>query len=220
MTIKKLILLDFYTIKPLLHIMLMFLIIPVILGIVVDPGTSIMVTMTFIVFMLNVVFSIAEKSNFNKLYGILPIQRSHSIISRYLFSLIILGITAGISFLIYLILSYIESGNMHMVNGIGYLILSSMISIFFISIQYPFYFKFEYSKATIMSILPYILVFAIGSPLLSYLMENITFYQTVTNLISYFQTHILQFLALGLTVCISMLGCSYCFSKIVYKKEF
>lgn len=219
MTIRKLILLDFYTIKPLIKVMLVFLLIPLILGMVVDPGTSIMVTMTFIVFMLNVVFSVAEKSNFDKLYGILPIKRSYSILSRYLFSMIMLVITAAISFVIYLVLSYFQHGNIQLSNGICYLILSSMIAIFFISIQYPFYFRFDYSKANMMAILPYILVFAIGSPIISYLMKHAAFYQNVIQLINYIQTHVLLFVLIGICISMLMISCSYLLSRKIYKKE-
>ncbi|EGO8450777.1 ABC-2 transporter permease, partial [Enterococcus faecalis] len=66
---KQLINLDFYAMKPLSKFMFPFLLVPIILGIVADLGTSIMVTLTFVAFMLNVLFSITERSNFNKLYG-------------------------------------------------------------------------------------------------------------------------------------------------------
>ncbi|HDT8108040.1 TPA: ABC-2 transporter permease, partial [Enterococcus faecalis] len=69
---KQLINLDFYAMKPLSKFMFPFLLVPIILGIVADLGTSIMVTLTFVAFMLNVLFSITERSNFNKLYGTLP----------------------------------------------------------------------------------------------------------------------------------------------------
>lgn len=219
MIIRKLILLDFYTIKPLVKVMLTFLLIPLILGIVADPGTSIMVTMTFIVFMLNVVFSVAEKSNFDKLYATLPIKRSYSILSRYLFSMIMIGMTAAISLVIYLLLSYFQHGSIQLSSGICYLILSSMIAVFFISIQYPFYFKFDYSKANMMAILPYILVFAIGSPIVSYLMKQAAFYQNVIQLINYVQTHVLLFVLLGICTSLMMISCSYLLSRNIYKRE-
>ena len=74
--IKHLIRLDFYAMKPLRKFIFSFIFIPIILGVVVDPGMSIMVTLTFMVFMLNIVFAITERSNFNKLYGVLPIKKS------------------------------------------------------------------------------------------------------------------------------------------------
>ncbi|HDV0824041.1 TPA: ABC-2 transporter permease, partial [Enterococcus faecalis] len=58
---KQLINLDFYAMKPLSKFMFPFLLVPIILGIVADLGTSIMVTLTFVAFMLNVLFSITER---------------------------------------------------------------------------------------------------------------------------------------------------------------
>ena len=103
MTLKNLIKLDFYAMKPLAKLMICFLIIPIILGIIVNLGVSIMVTLTFVVFMLNMIFSISEKSHFHKLYGVLPIKKSTSVLSRYLFSLIIVALTAIVSFILYII---------------------------------------------------------------------------------------------------------------------
>ncbi|WP_067843482.1 ABC-2 transporter permease, partial [Amphibacillus sediminis] len=185
-TIKNLIKLDFYAMKPLAKTMVAFLIIPIILGLVADQGMSIMVTLTFMVFMLNSVFSITEQSNFNKLYGVLPIKKSLNIISRYLFSLLVLICTAALSFLIFMALSIISNGSINWTNGIIYLTVSIVIALFFISIQYPIYFKFEFSKANLMAILPYIVFFAIGAPLIQYLMKNVTFYTNVMKVINYF----------------------------------
>lgn len=216
---KQLIKLDFYAMKTLAKFMLLFLLIPIILGLVANLGTSIMVTLTFIAFMLNIVFSISEKSNFNKLYGILPIKKSANILSRYLFSLIIIACTAIISFIIYMILSIISKGSIDWIYGIEFLTVSILIAIFFISIQYPFYFKLEYSKASIMAILPYIACFAVGSPLVNYLMKNNEFYTHIMGIVNYFHsnTAILVLAALGISVL--LIGSSYLISKKIQKKE-
>lgn len=220
MTLKNLIKLDFYAMKPLAKLMICFLIIPIILGIIADLGASIMVTLTFVVFMLNMIFSIGEKSHFQKLYGVLPIKKSTNILSRYLFSLIIVVITAIVSFVLYIMMSLILNGEIHWVHGISFLTISIVIALFFISIQYPFYFKFEYSKATIISILPYVICFAIGAPLLQYLMQNYHFALQVMKLIAYFQSHVSVLVMLGMIISIVMVSCSYLLSLKIQKKEF
>lgn len=220
MTLKNLIKLDFYAMKPLAKLMICFLIIPIILGIIVNLGVSIMVTLTFVVFMLNMIFSISEKSHFHKLYGVLPIKKSTSVLSRYLFSLIIVALTAIVSFILYIILSLILNGKMNWIHGISFLTISIVIALFFISIQYPFYFKFEYSKATIMSILPYIICFAIGAPLFQYLMQNNHFATQVMKLISYFQSHVSVLVILGIVISVVMVSTSYLLSLKIQKKEF
>lgn len=220
MSLKNLIRLDFYTLKPLFKIMCIFLIVPIILGIVSNLETSIMVTLTFLCFLLNTVFSIGEKSNFNKLYGTLPIQRSVVILSRYLFSIIVLSITAIISLLMYISLSFILHGTINWTNGICFLVLSFNIAIFFISIQYPMFFKFEYSKASIMSILPYVVCFAIGAPLLTNLMKNENFYKLAMDVITYSQSNVIIVVLIGLLISVMMIGSSYAVSLATHKKEF
>lgn len=218
--IKHLIILDFYAMKPLKKVILPFPIIPIVMGLVTDLGMGMMLTLTFMVFMLNIVFVITEKSNFYKLYGTLPIKQSSKILSRYLFSLITIGITAIFSFVIFIILSVIKQENINWIYGIQVLTLSIFISILFISIQYPFYFKFEYAKASIMAILPYIVCFAIGIPIINYFMKNKNFYRYIINIVNYLNSHILLYIFIIFLISFLVITVSYLFSKTIYKKEF
>lgn len=220
MNVIHLIKLDLYAMKPLAKSMLCFLFIPIILGLVTNLGTSIMVTLTFVVFILNMIFAITEKSHFDKLYGILPIKRSMNIISRYLFSLLVLSLAAIVSFLIFILLSLFQNGVVDWISGFAFLTVSIVISLFFVSIQYPFYFHFEYSKATIMSILPYVLCFAIGAPLIQYLMKDIAFYLFVMDIIVYFQSNIIILIILGFTLSVVMILSSCLLSLKIQKREF
>lgn len=219
MTIKKLIKLDFYLMKPLAGILVGFLIIPIMLGFIADVGVSIMITLTFVVFMLNIVFATAEKSNFAKLYSVLPIKRSQSILSRYLFSLIVLFLASLISLIIFICISYVIHKTIIWTNGVMYLSAAVVVAIFFISIQYPFYFKFEYSKAAIMAILPYLICFAIGAPLMQHLMKNASFFASINKIITYFQANpaILSIGALLISVILILI--SYSISLLIQKKD-
>ena len=170
--------------------------------------------------MLNVVFLITERSNFNKLYGILPIKKSANVLSRYLFSLIVIFTTAIISFVLFIILSVITKGTVNLEYGIQFLAISVFVAILFISIQYPFYFKLEYTKASIMSILPYIVCFAIGIPLINYLMGNQEFYQKIIRIIRYFQSNMTIFVLCVLGLSFLFIVASYLLSKKIQKKEF
>ena len=218
--IKHLIRLDFYAMKPLRKFIFSFIFIPIILGVVVDPGMSIMVTLTFMVFMLNIVFAITERSNFNKLYGVLPIKKSTNILSRYLFSLIAIGVTAIISFILFLILSVITKEGVDWIYGIQFLAISILFAILFISVQYPFYFKLDYAKASIMAILPYIVCFAIGIPLVNYLMNNQVFYRYIMSMVVYFRSNVLAFILIVLAISFLSVTFSYLLSRKIQKREF
>lgn len=220
MTIRKLIKLDYYVMKPLFKFMIPFLIIPIVLGIVAHKATSVMVTLTFLVFLLNTIFATAEKSNFNKLYAILPIRKNDKIVARYLFSLLVILCGVIISLGIYIMLSLFSKEAINWIGCIESMIISIVIALSFISIQYPFYYKFEYSKATIMAILPYVVCFAIGVPLLQFLMKDITFFTTVMEIVTYFQTHTNIFVVGGMLLSIGFISLSCIISIKIQKKEF
>lgn len=219
-TIKKLIKLDFYAMKSLFKIMLAFLIIPAILGIVVNKATSIMIILTFLVFMLNSLFAITEKSNFNKLYGTLPIKKNAGIISRYIFSILIIMGGAMVACLLFIALSLFAGEPINWLTAIESLTVSMVLALFFISIQYPFYYHFEYTKATVMSILPYIVCFAIGAPLIQFMMKDITFYTILTDIITYAHNHTAILVLSGLAVSVLLITSSCILSIKIQKKEF
>lgn len=210
--------LDAYTMKPLWKMALGFLIVPMILGVVTDPLISIMVTMTFVAFLLNIVFSIGENSNFDKLYGILPIQQRQIVIGRYLFSALVLTLFAIASYLIYVVLA-MSQGSVNYAAGFAFLCVSMMIACFFISIQFPIYFKMEYSKAAFMSVVPYIVCFAIGSPLISQLMKDPVIFTRVMEIVEFFQQRLFLLALCGIGGSIGMLLLSYQIAKHVVQKK-
>lgn len=218
MNIKNLIKLDFYTMKPLLKLAIIVLLIPIMIGIVTYPGEVILTTLTFITFLLSILFSLGEKSNFDKLYGILPIKRKNIILSRYLFSLIIIGIFSIISFILFALVSFISNGNIDWFSGTVYLIISLLVVSFFISIQYPFFFKLEYSKAAFMTIAPYIVFFAIGAPLTNNLMKHKAFRADVMSMLSFFEARHILLIFLGLLIVSTFIFISYFISKTISRE--
>ena len=215
--ITQLIKLDAYTMKPLWKMAVGFLVVPLIVGIFANPFNSIMIMMTFVAFLLNIVFSIGEKSHFDKLYGTLPIQRRQIVIGRYLFALLVLCGFAICSYGIFLLLGLIH-GEIQLLEGFAFLCISTLIAVFFISVQFPVYFRFDYSKAAFMSVIPYLICFAIGAPVFSKLMENKAFNTSVMKLVMYFNEHlvfliILTFLGMLILICISYLLSSYMMHK-------
>lgn len=217
-TIKKLIKLDFYAMKSLSRIMVVFLIIPIVLSVVVNKITGMLSLLTFLVFMLNVVFAITEKSNFSKLYGVLPIKKNAHIIGRYVFSMIVLLCGTMLAFAIFSILSLFGSEAIRWTEGLEGAAICIVVAIFFISIQYPFYYRLSYTKASLMAVLPYILCFAIGAPCMQYIMKDATIYAHVMSIVTYFQNHTVIFMALACALSILFIGIS-CFLSIQTQKK-
>jgi hypothetical protein len=95
-----------------------------------------------------------------------------------------------------------------------------LIAILFISVQYPFYFKLDYAKASIMAILPYIVCFAIGIPLVNYLMNNQVFYRYIMSMVVYFRSNVLAFILIVLAISFLSVTFSYLLSRKIQKREF
>ena len=95
-----------------------------------------------------------------------------------------------------------------------------LIAILFISVQYPFYFKLDYAKASIMAILPYIVCFAIGIPLVNYLMNNQVFYHYIMSMVVYFRSNVLAFILIVLAISFLSVTFSYLLSRKIQKREF
>lgn len=218
-SVNSLIKLDFYTLKPLFGMIAGGIILSIIIGIITQPTTLIMMILTFIAFMLNICFSIGEKSNFNKLYGVLPVKKSEVVIGKYLFSFLIICVLSIIAFLLFVFLSLFVKKNIDWLSGISFLSASFAIATIFISIQFPFYFKLEYSKAAFISVLPYIIFFAIGSPLVSYLMGNEWYFSIWMKIVSYFKNHVYMIGVTGIGVGILFLIISCMVSIALTKKK-
>lgn len=89
--IANLIKLDFTSVKrkiiiPFISIILLVLA----LELFTIPYVMCLSVMPFIGYLVQPVFSVVEKNKYNKLYGLLPIQRNNIIIARFCFALIIL----------------------------------------------------------------------------------------------------------------------------------
>ena len=216
-SIYKLLVLDYYVLKALLGFVAAAIIVAIVVGCVTQPSMLIMVILTFTAYLLSVLFAIEEKSNFNKLYGTLPIIKREIIIGRYLFATLTIFLMSIIAFILFCISSIMLKANIEWFNGAAYWVGAFIITTFFISIQFPIYFKFEYSKAMFMSIIPYILFFAVGFPILGRLMKQNEFVDVVMSIITYFQSRLYVMVLLGLGAGLILLALS-CLISLKVKK--
>ncbi|QNU67046.1 ABC-2 transporter permease [Ruminiclostridium herbifermentans] len=99
-------------------------------------------SMTFMAMTSGYTFSISEKNNMNRLYGILPASKSDMVIGRY-FLLLCLGI---FTLLFSLIMDSIALNAINVSITIGDIVASSLVGIclyiIYISFQLPGYYKF------------------------------------------------------------------------------
>ena len=218
-SIYKLLILDYYVIKVLSGFVAAAILVALAIGFATQPGMLIMVILTFTAFLLSVLFSVAEKSNFNKLYGTLPVKKTEIVIGRYLFAALAVFLLSIIAFLLFCASSMMLKANIEWFTGAAYWALAFIITTFFISIQFPLYFRFEYSRAMIISILPYILFFAVGFPLFGQLMKQSTFFSFFMNAFVFFQSHIYLMILLGVGAGLILLTASTLISLILIRKK-
>lgn len=154
--IWKLTKLDFYIIKPYMKSIYLRMLIPIIFAAI---NRSLIAGISFAMFFVPTTitlytFSIIEKNSMERLYSILPIQKSEEVIGRYTSSIII-----G---LISLIFSLISQSIILMILGefvsVFEFILSTFIGIilfiFYLSFQLPGYYKFGFIKGKIFMYIP------------------------------------------------------------------
>jgi len=217
--INSLLKLDFYTMKG-LHIRLFVMfIVSLIIGSFSGPNIVIIINLFGLIFVISGFYQVAHQSNFNKLYSILPVRKSEIIKGRYLFILSYLLLLSLIAFILFCILSYVMNKQGMLIQGITTLSLSIILTSLVISIQLPVYFKFEYTKASFLVIVPFLIIFALGNAAVAHLLKVEGFVDKVRNLITYFENNIFLLLisSIGICLCFMLLSC-YVSILIVRKK--
>jgi ABC-2 type transport system permease protein len=207
--------LDYYTVKTSSSRILMIYLISVFIGISTQPIVPIFMIMFFGVSFSGLTFSIIEKNGCEKLYGILPIHGKQVIIGRYLYGFI-LGI---VNLIISIVSAYIIA--IFSQQQMDSFILSLSITFAFcyytfaVSITYPIYYKFGFSKSYIFITIPLYLLILLAA----FLSDKINFTETITQLLLYFSNHYILFLFCGLILGIFMLIISAVISYCIFKNS-
>ncbi len=163
-------------------------------------------------------FSVYEKDHLNHLYGILPIGRTQVVIGRYLYALIfavVNEIAAGIltyvfAFLIYKNLTWLEF-SVCLSVGFAYYC-------FVISIVYPLYIRFGYSKVYIVSNLPLYLVFVGGMLLFRNISKTTDLTKTLADIIRYFTNAPAMVWVLGVGGGLVLVSLSFLSAVMLFRK--
>lgn len=219
-TILRFVKLDYYAIKPFSMSLFLAALVAGIIGVVsAQPAMSIMVLLTFSAFFMSICFAICEKSNLNKLYGILPMKRHQIVIGRYLFSLLLAITNSAAAAILTLLVSAIFGVRVTPITYSQFLSGSFFIFCLFIAIQFPFYFKFDYTKVAAVAVLPFVLVFAIGSPLLTSLLKNPDFSKAFNKASNVFSTNMAIVWLTGILAGLILLSLSCLLSCALYKNR-
>lgn len=152
--------LDFRLIKPYMKSMLLY----VVLGIAMGIGfksSSILATFFIVSLMLvmSYPFAISEKSDLDILYATLSLNKKSVVIGRYLFALCLTVLFFVLSFVGSIVLNTILGIEFNAGESIATLCLLSGVFMLILAFQYPIYFKYGYTKARFITLVPMFIVF-------------------------------------------------------------
>lgn len=162
--IKKMIVLDFISLKPYFtwkNLLILLGISAYFYFIEQSPLAIFSITLIFTMIYSSYPFLLGDESGIDSLYRMFSINPQKVVIGRYLVSLILFVAMSLIAFVLY-ILSSLALHAIDLEPLAGTFFLYSAIYLVMICFQYPLYFKYGYTKAKILSMLPFLFVGAIG----------------------------------------------------------
>ena len=208
--------LDFMAGKSMLKLVAILVFLAVVIGVVAHgPDYAMLLMMVFAVTSCGSVFSVHEKSNSIKLYGILPLKKSEMIAGRYLYALIIGTVYITIAGIMGFVMSIFRVGDYNSLSYWAALAFGFVYFGFAVGISYPIYLKFTFAKASIFTMLPmYIIAVAF---LLITRKTNLT--SNLGSIIKFFIDHLYLVPIFGLLGGLILLTVSALIANLIYTRK-
>ncbi|URZ87900.1 ABC-2 transporter permease [Floricoccus penangensis] len=210
--------LEFYSMKSQFKLLIaaLFVLLPLFLVIGNSPQI-IMLVLTFTVFLIDTTYQLIKQYNFDKLYASLPLKKKDIIFGKYIYALSLLLIVALITLIVSLITASIFKGNLNSKEIIFLVFIGIFIDLFILSLQLPLYFKFNFAKSQIITVAPFFIIFAIATPVLTYIQENTKLFSKIPELMNYINNNPIQSGLIMMVIGLTIFALSYFVSKKVYK---
>lgn len=208
--------LDHYILKPYYKMLIWLYLVATLVGFLTRlPELTIFVVMMITAPFIGAYFSVYEKNNLSKLYGILPIRRNEVVIGRYLYALLFGVATLIISALIAYILSLIHNTGLNSFEFIVFLSSSFFFFSLFVAVEFLVYFKFSFSKAYVITSLPFYLVYAVCI----FLLRKTDLLKNLSQTIQYFMSHpgLIWLIGFGVGLVLLLISCPL--SCKIYRKN-
>lgn len=151
--------LDFFSARSSLLIAVVMLVIASVISIMVgQPIIVIIYVMMFSTFLSGMVFSVDEKNNLHRLYGMLPMRRTSWVAARYLYA-VVMGLSLfGLAAVAYPVISIIADTDIDSLMLLVFIGLAFLYYCFAVGVIYPIYIRISFSKAYIFTMIPLALV--------------------------------------------------------------
>ncbi len=164
-------------------------------------------------FFMGGVFAVVEKNNLDKLYGILPVEKQQIVIGRYAFTLIIGILSEVLAAVLAFFVSFILGLKFSCLTFLAWACGSFFLFCLLASMQFPIYFRYDFSKVSAIANMPIIILFISCSALIKHRPE--LFGQTV----NFFTHRQYMIWLIGIVGGLLLLGISMFLSSILYKNH-
>jgi hypothetical protein len=210
--------LDYYAGKSMLRMTAGLAVIAIIIGLVAHgPEYAMLFTMVFGVTSCGSVFSVHEKSHSDKLYGILPLKKSEMIRGRYLYGLAIgvvyIAFAALLGFVMWQVMG---ADTMTPLTYWGALGIGFAYYGFAMGVAYPIYFKFSFSKAYIVTMLP---MYILAVLVMVLTRKYTSFISDVSQFVHFFADHVYLAPVFGFGGGLVLLGVSLLIANGIYTRQ-
>ncbi len=161
--VLKMLSLDISLIKPYSKSLLVVFIAPLIIILSTqDIVSGFIFCMSIMAMTSNYTFSIAEKNDLNRLYGLLPVTRKDIVGGRYLFSALAGLIAAIFGSIMNIAFFILTKKPFNMEEVIASVSVGLTMYMLFTAVQLPAYFKFGAIKGKFISFIPFLGIFLVG----------------------------------------------------------
>lgn len=159
---------DFYILKSLSVWSLLLVIgVAVLAGVILSsPMLIIGIVLMTAAFYISGLFGVVERNNLNRLYGILPVKRGHLVIARYLFAISIGILSSILGIILAFLASFVVGSHASPLQFSGWVCASFFLFCLIVALQFPVYFRYEFSNVSIAANVPIIIIFVAWSALI------------------------------------------------------
>lgn len=160
-------------------------------------------------------FSICEKDNLGKLYGILPLARSETVVGRFLYALSVGVVNGMISVALAYIISLVTGNGLDHLTFIAVVSASFLYFSLFIAILFPVYFKFPFSRVYMLVNLP---IYLLGVASM-FVLRKTDLLQSMGQVVQYFTSNQEMIWITGFGLGLILLAVSCLLSCVIYQKR-
>jgi len=161
--VLKMLRLDISLIKPYSKSLLVVFIAPlIIICSTQDIVSGVIFCMTIMTMTSNYTFSIAEKNDLNRLYGLLPVSKKDIVAGRYLFSALSGLIAVIFGSVMSIIFFFLTKRPFALEEVIVSVSAGLTLYMLFTAVQLPAFFKFGAIKGRFISFIPFLGIFLVG----------------------------------------------------------